>query len=122
MKRSKSYGKFRKAPNKIPNFCNAKKTMLDKLPLVKERFEEVGQLIVMRSPMADMSSNAQLTKEYKDLKKVVKNPMMSMISDQNLANSKEFWIRKRMLKISEMEKLKLDELRPGKICQLEEET
>jgi peptide chain release factor 1 len=41
--------------------------MLDKLQSLKDRFEEVGQLIILPDSMSDMSAYAKLTKEYKDL-------------------------------------------------------
>ena len=47
--------------------------MLDKLQSLKDRFEEVGQLIILPDSMADMSAYAKLTKEYKDLEKAIKN-------------------------------------------------
>lgn len=46
--------------------------MIDKLEAIKDRFEEVGQLIVQPDAMADMKKYSKLSKEYKDLEKVVK--------------------------------------------------
>ena len=45
--------------------------MIDKLEAIKERFEEVGQLIVQPDAMADMKRYSRLSKEYKDLEKIV---------------------------------------------------
>ncbi|MFP4089673.1 MAG: peptide chain release factor 1 [Cyclobacteriaceae bacterium] len=45
--------------------------MIDKLEAIKDRFEEVGQLIVQPDAMADMKRYSQLSKEYKDLQKIV---------------------------------------------------
>ncbi|WPP53627.1 peptide chain release factor 1 [Catalinimonas niigatensis] len=46
--------------------------MIDKLEAIKDRFEEVGQLIVQPDTMADMKKYSKLNKEYKDLEKVVR--------------------------------------------------
>ncbi|MGB3848739.1 MAG: peptide chain release factor 1 [Tunicatimonas sp.] len=46
--------------------------MKEKLAAIKDRFEEVGQLIVQPDAMADMKQYAKLSKEYRDLEKVVK--------------------------------------------------
>jgi peptide chain release factor 1 len=94
--------------------------MLDKLQTIKERFEEVGQLIVMPESMADMSKYAKLTKEYKDLEKVVKIYDEYDLVIQNLANSKEILDTEKDAEFREMAKVELDELRPRKI-ELEEE-
>ncbi len=96
------------------------KTMLDKLQAIKERFEEVGQLIVMPESMADMSKYAKLTKEYKDLEKIVKVYDEYDLVIQNLANSKEILDTEKDPEFREMAKAELEELRPRKI-ELEEE-
>ena len=46
--------------------------MKDKLAAIKDRFEEVGQLIVQPDAMADMKQYSKLSKEYKDLEKIVR--------------------------------------------------
>jgi len=94
--------------------------MLDKLQAIKERFEEVGQLIVMPESMADMSKYAKLTKEYKDLEKIVKVYDEYDLVIQNLTNSKEILDTEKDPEFREMAKAELDELRPRKI-ELEEE-
>ena len=45
--------------------------MIDKLEAIKQRFEEVGQLIVQPDAMADMAKFSKLNKEYSDLEKIV---------------------------------------------------
>lgn len=96
------------------------KTMLDKLQAIKERFEEVGQLIVMPESMADMSKYAKLTKEYKDLEKIVKIYDEYVLVLQNLTSSKEILDTEKDPEFREMAKFELEELRPRKI-ELEEE-
>ena len=46
--------------------------MKEKLAAIKDRFEEVGQLIVQPGVMDDMKQYSKLSKEYSDLEKVVK--------------------------------------------------
>jgi len=57
--------------------------MKDQLEAIKDRFEEVGQLLVQPDAMADMKKYSKLSKEYKDLEKVVKkyNAYLEVLSD-----------------------------------------
>ena len=45
--------------------------MLDKLEAIKNRFDEVSELIVDPNIISDMKQYIQLNKEYKDLKVVI---------------------------------------------------
>ena len=45
--------------------------MLEKLQLVKQRFDEVNDLIIQPDIIADQKRYIQLNKEYKDLKQLV---------------------------------------------------
>ena len=45
--------------------------MIDKLEAIKQRFEEVADLIVLPDAMKDMKKFSALGKEYKDLEKIV---------------------------------------------------
>ncbi len=94
--------------------------MFDKLEELKERFEEVGQLIVLPESMADMSKYAKLTKEYKDLEKIIQVYDEYTLVMQNLASSKEILDKEKDHDFREMAKVELDELRPRKE-ELEEE-
>lgn len=94
--------------------------MLDKLQSIKERFEEIGQLIIMPDSMSDMSKYAKLTKEYKDLEKVVRAYDEYNLVLQNIASSKEILDKEKDPDFREMAKTELDELRPRKE-ELEEE-
>src|SRR5690606_36434037 len=88
--------------------------MLDKLQSIKERFEEVGQLIVLPESMADMGKYAKLTKEYKDLEKIVAVYDEYSLVLQNIASSKEILDKEKDPDFREMAKGELDELRPRK--------
>lgn len=63
--------------------------MTDKLEAIKDRFEEVGQLIVQPDTMADMKKYSKLNKEYKDLEKIVRkyNTYQNVLSE--LKSAKE---------------------------------
>lgn len=63
--------------------------MIDKLEAIKDRFEEVGQLIIQPDTMADMKKYSKLNKEYKDLEKVVReyNAYLNVLSE--LKSAKE---------------------------------
>ncbi|OEK07113.1 peptide chain release factor 1 [Roseivirga misakiensis] len=94
--------------------------MIEKLIAIKDRFEEVGQLIIQPDAMSDMKVYSKLSKEYKDLEKIVNiyNEYQSVID--NIANSKEILKTEKDEEFREMAKLELEELNPRQE-ELEEE-
>ncbi|MBN3520885.1 peptide chain release factor 1 [Algoriphagus lutimaris] len=88
--------------------------MLDKLQALKDRFEEVGQLIVLPESMADMSKYAKLTKEYKDLEKIVKVYDEYKLVLQNITSSKEILDKEKDPDFREMAKAEIEELKDRK--------
>ncbi len=62
--------------------------MKETLVAIKDRFEEVGQLIVQPDAMADMKHYAKLSKEYRDLEKIVKKFDAYEEAEANLASAK----------------------------------
>lgn len=84
--------------------------MLEKLAAIKDRFEEVGQLIVQPDAMSDMKVYSKLNKEYKDLEKIV------IVYDEyknvldNIESSKEILKTEKDEEFREMAKMELDEL------------
>ncbi|UXP33216.1 peptide chain release factor 1 [Reichenbachiella agarivorans] len=88
--------------------------MIDKLEDIKHRFEEVGQLVVQPDAMNDMSNYSKLSKEYKDLEKIViKYDEYRMILD-NIASSREILEKEKDPEFREMAKMELEELEPKK--------
>ncbi len=85
--------------------------MLDKLQAIKDRFEEVGQLIIQPDAMADMGKYTKLSKEYKDLEKVVKVFDEYQLVLENLKNTKIILEKEKDPDFREMAKLELEELR-----------
>jgi len=94
--------------------------MKEKLEEIKHRFEEVAQLIVQPDAMSDMSNYSKLSKEYKDLEKIVNKYEEYKIVLENLANSKEILETEKDPEFREMAKMELEELEPKK-DDLEEE-
>lgn len=88
--------------------------MLDKLEAIKERFEEVGQLIIQPDAMSDMSKYTQLSKEYKDLEKVVASYEEYKLVLDNITSSKAILDKEKDSDFREMAKAELEELRDKK--------
>ncbi len=84
--------------------------MIDKLEAIKDRFEEVGQLIVQPDAMADMKKYSKLNKEYKDLEKIVEkyNAFSNILA--NLDNTKKIINTEKDPEFREMAKGELDDL------------
>lgn len=93
--------------------------MLDKLQALKDRFIEVGQLIVQPESMSDMSKYTKLTKEYKDLEKIVALYDEYKLVLDNITSTKEILEKEKDPEFREMAKMELDDLR-GKEEALEE--
>ena len=88
--------------------------MLDKLEAIKERFEEVGQLIIQPDAMSDMSKYTQLSKEYKDLEKVVQVYEEYKLVLENITSSKTILDKEKDPDFREMAKAELEELKEKK--------
>lgn len=85
--------------------------MLDKLQALKERFIEVGQLIIQPDSMSDMSKYTKLNKEYRDLEKVVNLYDEYKLVKENITSTKEIIDKEKDPDFREMAKTELDELR-----------
>lgn len=94
--------------------------MIDKLQAIKDRFEEVGQLIVQPDAMSDMKAYSKLSKEYKDLEKIVKRFDEYQNVLNNLKSTKELLKTEKDEDFREMAKMELDEL-SSREDELEEE-
>lgn len=85
--------------------------MIEKLEGLKHRFEEVSQLIVQPDAMSDMKKYTQLSKEYKDLEKIVKKFDAYKLVLDNIQNAKQILEKEKDPEFREMAKMELDELR-----------
>ena len=88
--------------------------MIQKLEDIKHRFEEISQLIVQPDAMSDMKKYSQLSKEYKDLEKIVNKYKEYTTVKSNLAGAKEVLETEKDPEFREMAKMELDELEPQK--------
>ncbi len=84
--------------------------MIEKLEAFKQRFEEVGQLIVQPDTIADIKLYSKLNKEYKELEKLVTefDAYQKVLSD--LESTKELLDVEKEAEFRELAKMELDEL------------
>jgi peptide chain release factor 1 len=94
--------------------------MIAKLETLKARFEEVGQLMVQPDAMADMKQFSKLSKEYKDLEKIVVKYDDYQKVLHGIKSAKSLLETEKDEEFREMAKMELEELNPKK-KQLEEE-
>ena len=94
--------------------------MKDKLEAIKDRFEEVGQLIVQPDVMEDMKQYTRLSKEYKDLEKVVRKYDEYQEAEANLASAKALLETEKDPDFRQMAKDEI-EAQQATIAKLEEE-
>src|SRR5690242_21139951 len=86
--------------------------MLEKLEELKLRFEEVGQLLAQPETMKDMKKFQQLSKEYRDLEKIVVKYKELKASMNHLQQAKEVLQKEKDEELRELAKLEIDELGP----------
>ena len=84
--------------------------ILEKLEGVKQRFDEVAQLITQPDIISDMDRYVRLNKEYKDLEPVINayKDYKNVLS--NIDSTKELLSTEKDEEMREMAKLELDEL------------
>lgn len=86
--------------------------MIEKLEEIKLRFEEVGMLIVQPGIMTDMKKFSQLSKEYRDLEKVVVKYNQLKDATDHLKQAKEVLEKEKDPELRELAKMEIDELGP----------
>jgi len=94
--------------------------LLDKLQAIKERHEEVGQMIADPEVIADMKRYIRLSKEYKDLQAIVDVYKEYKNVLDNIDSSKEILNKEKDQEFREMARMELDTLQQRQE-QLEEE-
>jgi peptide chain release factor 1 len=94
--------------------------MLNKLNIVKQRFDEISDLIIQPDVIADQKRYVQLNKEYKDLKKLVEKREVYVQLLNLKAEAEEILSEGGDPEMMEMARLQLDEAK-GQIPGLEEE-
>lgn len=88
--------------------------MLDQLEAIRERFEEVSQQITMPEVVSDMSKFKRISKEYKDLEKIVNKYKEFTHILQNIDEAKLIISTEKDEELRELAKAELDEFLPKK--------
>lgn len=94
--------------------------MLDKLNIVKQRFDEVSDLIIQPDIIADQKRYVKLNKEYKDLKILNEKRNEYITLTNNIEEAEEIIADGSDAEMVEMAKMQLDEAKSA-LPQLEEE-
>lgn len=94
--------------------------MIDKLRIVKQRFDEVSDLIIQPDIISDQKRYVKLNKEYKDLSKLVLKGEEYSTAAGNLKEAKEIISDGSDDEMVEMAKMEMEEANE-KISKLEEE-
>ncbi len=93
--------------------------MLDKLNIVKQRFDEVSDLIIQPDIISDQKRYVQINKEYKDLKALMDERDIYIRLTSNIAEAEEIIADGSDAEMVEMAKMELDEAKEA-LPQLEE--
>jgi len=97
--------------HKLSYFCMTilRPQMLEKIQIVKQRFDEVSDLIIQPDIIMDQKRYVQLNKEYKDLKKIVdKGDTYKRLKD-NITEAEEIIADGSDPEMVEMAKMELEE-------------
>ncbi|MEM8927110.1 MAG: peptide chain release factor 1 [Bacteroidota bacterium] len=94
--------------------------MLDKLNIIKQRFDEVSDLIIQPDIIADQKRYIKLNKEYKDLKVLVEKRELYISLFDNLKEAEEIIADGSDAEMVEMAKMQLEESKAA-LPKLEEE-
>ncbi|MFC3811693.1 peptide chain release factor 1 [Lacihabitans lacunae] len=88
--------------------------MLEQLAAIQERFEEVSQQITMPEVVSDMDKFKKISKEYRDLEKIVEEYKKYQLILANIDEAKQILVTEKDEEMREMAKMELDELQPKK--------
>lgn len=94
--------------------------MLQKLDIIKQRFDEVSDLIIQPNIMTDQKRYIKLNKEYKDLKVLVNKREEYKALLDNLAEAESLIANEKDPEMLEMAKMQYDEVK-DRIPELEDE-
>lgn len=99
---------------------NVSTIMLDKLNIVKQRFDEVSDLIIQPDIISDQKRYVSLNKEYKDLKSLVDKRDIYIEYTNNIEEAQEIISDGSDAEMVEMAKMQMEEAKSG-LPGLEEE-
>ena len=94
--------------------------MTEKLEDIRLRFEEVGQLLAQPETVKDIKKYSQLSKEYRDLEKIVVKYNALREAKKHLQQAKEVLDKEKDPEMREFAKSEIDELQ-GKIEKLDDD-
>lgn len=94
--------------------------MTEKLEDIRLRFEEVGQLLAQPETVKDLKKFSQLSKEYRDLEKIVVKYNALREARKHLQQAKEVLDKEKDPEMREFAKSEIDELE-GKIERFDEQ-
>ncbi|MDA9126021.1 peptide chain release factor 1 [Flavobacteriaceae bacterium] len=94
--------------------------MLEKIQIVKQRFDEINDLIIQPDVISDQKRYIQLNKEYKDLKKLVDKGLVYESLVSNVEEAQEIITDGSDAEMVEMAKMQMEEAK-AQIPALEEE-
>jgi len=83
--------------------------MLEKIQIVKQRFDEINDLIIQPDVISDQKRYIQLNKEYKDLKKIVDKGLVYETLMKNITEAEEIIDDGSDAEMVEMAKMQLEE-------------
>ena len=83
--------------------------MLEKIQIIKQRFDEVSDLIIQPDIISDQKRYIQINKEYKDLKKILERAEVYKTLVSNLEEAQEIIADGSDPEIVEMAKIQMDE-------------
>ena len=94
--------------------------MLEKLQIVKQRFDEVSDLIIQPDIISDQKQYIQLNKEYKDLRLLMDKREEYITLNSNIQEAEEILSEGSDTEMVEMAKMQLEEAK-ARVLILEEE-
>ena len=83
--------------------------MLEKIQIIKQRFDEVSDLIIQPDIISDQKRYIQINKEYKDLKKILERAEVYKTLVSNLEEAQEIITDESDSEMVEMAKIQMDE-------------
>ena len=84
--------------------------MIDKLKLVENRFAELGELIIQPDIISDQKRYIQISKEYKDIKKIIDKGQVYKTLIANKSEAQEIISNEKDDEMIEMAKMQLEEV------------
>ena len=94
--------------------------MLDRIQIIKQRFDEVSDLIIQPDIISDQKRYVQINKEYKDLKKILDRGEIYKELVSNIDEAQDIIADGSDAEMVEMAKMQLDEAK-AKLPEIEEE-